>query len=212
MHLLQACSWECVWELVKKWEEGSQWPGGQGNHSDGPQKVGETGWKKRHEAQEGKMQSPGAQRHGHNSILGLGLDWLRKGSVEKDFWILWQQVKHACVLSPWDWRTIPYWAVLLHHGQVKGSDSCPLLGTCESMPGWLCLPLSSLVLREKHKSGKISQRHIMVVKVTHIQARELGLFVLMKRRVQKDLISVFSYRASKRHALFEGAWGEAEGL
>lgn len=52
----------------------------------------------------------------------------------------------------------------------------------------------------------------MVVKVTHIQARELGLFVLMKRRVQKDLISAFSYRASKLHTLFEGARGEAEGL
>lgn len=44
------------------------------------------------------------------------------------------------------------------------------------------------------------------------KAKKLGLFGLMKIRLQKDLISVFSYDVDERYTFFEGVQRLAERL
>lgn len=76
------------------------------------------------------------------------------------------------------------------------------------------LALSSSVLREKQKSEKISRRdrHESGSGDMQTKAKKLGLFGLMKIRLQKDLISVFSYDVDECYTFFEGVQRLAERL
>lgn len=111
-----------------------------------------TGCQKRHEALEKKVQNPGTPQCSCCRVLGLRLGWIRRSSSGKDIQVLLAESGTGIISEPMWWcRIIVNWAVF-SPDQVKGKDSCPLLGTYETMPGQLCVALGSSVQREKQKN------------------------------------------------------------
>lgn len=136
---------------------------------------------------ETKVQSPEALQCTCCGLLGLWSTGWGEDLQDRIFWVQGQTVEQAWTVSmeehpilgninaPWS-------------GQGKG----PLLGICETMPGrtvWLGVPQG----QEKRK--KLCEFH----KGTpgwlrrDTETRDLFLSGLMRRRLQKDLISVFNY-------------------
>lgn len=139
--------------LVVRWRgEGRQsmhWRAGQ------PFRWASTGCQKCHEAQERKMQSPGALKRRYCRVLRLGLGWLKRITAGKNFQVLMAASETAVSSEPiWWWRIILYWAVLLHHGQGKGWYYCSLPGNCVTMPGKLHLALGFLSTERKAKKSE----------------------------------------------------------
>lgn len=125
-----------------------------------------------------------------------------------------QQVKQKCMVSLCNYwgpsSTRQYYCTMGRSRELILALRLALVRPCLEMR----LALSSSVLREKQKSEKISwkDRHESGSGDMQTKAKKLGLFGLMKIRLQKDLISVFSYDVDKRYTFFEGVQRLAERL
>lgn len=195
MYPQQVYSWQHIGGQMGRWGKAVSALKGRADIWMGLNRLPETSWSSREKSAE----SWGSAMR----VLGLGLGYLRRSSAGKNFQVLVAASETGMSSEPMLWlRIIPYWAVLLHHGQVKGRDSCPLLGTCETMPGQLCLALGSSVQREKHKTEEVSQRDTRMVKVTY---RDKGpVFIWLDEKTTTEGYN-FSLQLQRRqlHALLE---------
>lgn len=189
--------------------EDSQCTEGLDSLSDGPQQVARNVMKLKRE----KCRVLGLWNAGTAESWGWGWAGWRESLQERTFRSWWQQVKQPWVVSPYDDGGSSfigqYYCTM---ARARDGIIAPCLGIV-----WLCLEnciwlWGSSVQREKQKNQKVSQWDTRMFFLTSSQGRNLFLFGLMKRRLQKDLISVFSHKKKTALLFFGGALGETERL